>query len=383
MPDVNDSRPSLLIMSYSRLFRDARVLRQIRLFRDEYAVTTVGYGPAPEGVVAHHQIPEDVVYWHIDRKLVVARIYQRAFDTAPITRWARAQLAGQQFDVILANDLQPVPVAIGMRPRGGVHVDLHEYVTRQQEEVWRFRTFLAPYYGYLIKKWVRRADSVTTVGFTLAEQYEEEFGVRCGVVFNAPERRALTPGEVADPVRLVHAGGATPTRLEMMLAAVEQVQNGATLDLFLVDSGSGYAGSVRDRYADHPRINVHEAVPTSELVNTLHRFDVGVHILTPVSFNHRYAMPNKLFDYVQARIGVLIGPSPEMAGVVQEYDLGWVSEDFSPGSVARTIDGLTREDVARAKAASDRAADVLCAEEQVGGWAEPVRVLAEKALERR
>lgn len=382
MPDVNDARPSLLIMSYSRLFRDARVLRQIRLFRDEYAVTTVGYGPAPEGVVAHHQIPEDVVYWHIDRKLVVARIYQRAFDTAPITRWARAQLAGQEFDVILANDLQPVPVAIGMRPRGGVHVDLHEYVTRQQEEVWRFRTFLAPYYGYLIKKWVRRADSVTTVGFKLAEQYEDEFGVRCGVVFNAPERRALTPGEVADPVRLVHAGGATPTRLEMMLAAVEQVQSGATLDLFLVDSGSGYAGSVRDRYADHPRIIVHEAVPTSELVNTLHRFDVGVHILTPVSFNHRYAMPNKLFDYVQARIGVLIGPSPEMAGVVQEHDLGWVSEDFSPESVARTIDGLTREDVVRAKAASDRAADVLCAEEQVGGWAEPVRALAEKALGR-
>src|SRR5699024_4617996 len=136
MPDVNDTRPTLLIISYSRLFRDARVLRQIRLFRDDYAVTTVGYGPAPEGVVAHHQIPEEVVYWHVDRKLVVARIYQRAFDTAPITRWARERLLGQTFDIILANDLQPVPVAIQLRPRGGVHVDLHEYVTRQQEEVW-------------------------------------------------------------------------------------------------------------------------------------------------------------------------------------------------------------------------------------------------------
>jgi hypothetical protein len=380
MPDVTDTRPSLLIISYSRLFRDARVLRQIRLFRDDYAVTTVGYGPAPEGVVSHHQIPEEVVYWHVDRKLVVARIYQRAFDTAPITRWAREQLRGQAYDVILANDLQPVPVAIQMQPRGGVHVDLHEYVTRQQEEVWRFRTFLAPYYGHLIKKWVRRAGSVTTVGFKLAEQYEAEFGVRCGVVLNAPERRDLAPGEVADPVRLVHAGGATPARLETMLAAVEQAQGGATLDLFLVDSGSGYAGSVRARYADHPRIHVHDAVPTSELVNALHRFDVGVHILPPVSFNHRYAMPNKLFDYVQARLGVLIGPSPEMAGVVREHELGWVSEDFSAEAVARTIDALTGEEVARAKTASDVAAQVLCAEEQVAGWADPVRVLARKAL---
>ena len=376
---MTDERPRLLIISYSRLFRDARVLRQIRLFRDEYAVTTVGYGPAPEGVVAHHQIPEEVVYWHVPRPLVVARVYQRAFDRAPITGWARAELAGQEFDVVLANDLQPVPVAIELAPRGGVHVDLHEYVTRQQEEVWRFRTFLAPYYGYLIRKWVRRADSVTTVGHKLAEQYEEEFGVPCGVVFNAPERRDLAAGEVGDPIRLVHAGGATPARLETMLAAVEQAQGGATLDLFLVDSGSGYAGSVRERYAEHPRIHVHEAVPTHELVETLNRFDVGVHILPPISFNHRYAMPNKLFDYVQARLGVLIGPSPEMAAVVREHDLGWVSEDFTAEAVARTIDGLTREDVARAKEASGRAAQVLCAEEQVAGWAEPVARLAARA----
>ena len=376
---MTDERPRLLIISYSRLFRDARVLRQIRLFRDEYAVTTVGYGPAPEGVVAHHQIPEEVVYWHVPRPLVVARVYQRAFDRAPITGWARAELAGQDFDVVLANDLQPVPVAIELAPRGGVHVDLHEYVTRQQEEVWRFRTFLAPYYGYLIRKWVRRADSVTTVGHKLAEQYEEEFGVPCGVVFNAPERRDLAAGEVGDSIRLVHAGGATPARLETMLAAVEQAQGGATLDLFLVDSGSGYAGSVRERYAEHPRIHVHEAVPTHELVETLNRFDVGVHILPPISFNHRYAMPNKLFDYVQARLGVLIGPSPEMAAVVREHDLGWVSEDFTAEAVARTIDGLTREDVARAKEASGRAAQVLCAEEQVAGWAEPVARLAARA----
>ena len=188
-----------------------------------------------------------------------------------------------------------------------------------------------------------------------------------------------TPVEDGEPLRLVHAGGATPARLETMLAAVEQVQGGASLDLFLVDSGSGYAGSVRERYADHPRIHVHEAVPTSELVNTLHRFDVGVHILPPISFNHRYAMPNKLFDYVQARLGVLIGPSPEMAALVQKHDVGWVSEGFTAADVARTIDELTREDVARAKAASDVAAHVLCAEEQVGGWAEPVRALARKA----
>lgn len=376
---MSDERPSLLIMSYSQLYRDARLLRQIRLFSSDYAVTTCGYGPAPDGVVAHHRIPDEIVYWRTDRRLVVARLYQRAYDTSPITTYLRGILAPGEFDVILANDVLSVPLAVSLAARGGVHADLHEYATRQQSEVWRWRRFIAPYYAYLVRRWVRRADSATTVGHKLAQQYGTEFGVQCGVVLNAPARADLPEGPVADPIRLVHAGGATPVRLETVLEAMDLVTSGATLDLFLVDSGSGYAGRVRERYANHPRINVHDAVPTDELVSTLNGFDVGIHVLLPVSFNHRYAMPNKLFDYVQARLGVLVGPSPEMAALVREHGLGWVSQDFTPESVARTIDALTPESVREAKAASDRAAQVLCAEEQVSGWAEPVAALARRA----
>lgn len=371
--------PSLLIISYSQLYRDARLLRQIRLFSTDYAVTTCGYGQAPEGVVQHHRIPDHIVYWRTDRHLVVARRYQRAYDRAPITTYLRGVLRPGEFDVILANDLLSVPLAVTLVPRGGVHADLHEYASRQQEEVWRWRTFLAPYYAFLVRRWVRRTDSVTTVGPRLAEQYGREFGVDCGVVLNAPGRVDLATGAVGEPIRLVHAGGATPLRLETVLAAMELVTSGATLDLFLVDSGGGYLATVRDRYADHPRVRVHPAVLTDHLVATLNAFDVGIHILPPVSFNHRYAMPNKLFDYVQARLGILVGPSPEMAAVVREHGLGWVSEDFTAESVARTIDALTPEAVTGAKSASDRAAQVLCAEEQVGGWVEPVARLAERA----
>lgn len=379
MPRVSDPRPRLLIISYSQIHRDARLIRQIRLFGPDYEVVTCGYGPRPDGVAEHVEIPAGISSWRTDRRLVVARLYRRAFDHAPVTRVVRDLLAGQRFDVILANDVQPVPIAIELDPRGGVHADLHEYATRQQEEVWRFRVFLAPYLGYLIRTWVTQADSVTTVGAALAREYRREFGLDCGVVLNAPPRAELPVTEVGEPIRLVHAGGATPGRLESLLAAMERVTSGATLDLYLVDSGSGYAGQVRQRYAEHPRIHVHDAVPTDQLVPTLNRYDVGVHILPPVSFNHTYAMPNKLFDYIQARLGVLVGPSPEMAEVVRSHRLGWVSEDFSPESVARTIDHLDAEQVRAAKAGSDRAAQVLCAEEQVAGWAVPIAALAERA----
>lgn len=379
MSPVTDERPTLLIISYSRLYRDARLLRQIKLFSTDYAVTTCGYGPAPEGVVEHHQIPNEIVYWRTDRKLVVARLYQRAYDRAPITAYLRGVLNPGTFDVILANDVMSVPFAVSLKPRGGVHADLHEYATRQQEEVWRWRQFISPYYAFLLRKWVTKASSATTVGEALAKEYGREFGIDCGVVLNAPARADLPEGLVAEPIRLVHAGGATPLRLEILLEAMDHVTSGASLDLYLVDSGSGYANKVRQRYADHPRVHVHEAVPTDQLVETLNGYDVGVHILAPVSFNHRYAMPNKIFDYVQGRLGVLVGPSPEMAALVKERELGWVSEDFTPESVAKTIDALTPDGVRAAKAASARAAQILCADEQVQGWADRIAELARKA----
>lgn len=382
MRAVTDTRPRLLILSFSQLYRDARLLRQINLFSTEFAVTTCGYGPAPEGVVAHHEIPSHLTARQLDRKLLVARRYQQAYDRLPITRQVRGMLGSSEFDVILANDVDAVPIAVGLQPVGGIHADLHEYATRQQEEFWRFRWFIAPYLAFLIRTYVRQADSVTTVGAKLAQQYEEEFGVPCGVVLNAPHRADLPVGQVGDPIRLVHAGGATPARLDTMLAAMDLVTTDTTLDLFLVDSGGGYVEQVRQRYVGHPRVSVHEAVPTNELVATLNAFDVGIHILPPISFNHRYAMPNKLFDFVQARLGVLTGPSPEMAALVREHDIGFVTSDFTPESVAQQIDALTPQVVQTAKEHSDHAAQFLCAEEQVVGWVAPVKALAEQAATR-
>lgn len=371
----------VLVMSFSPLRSDARVLRQVRLLLAEgYRVSTLGYGEAPDGVAEHLRIPDEAVSWHKDRVRLLTRRFRAAYRTAPVVRAATHLLTDRQgrYDVVLANDIDTLPLALDLAPCGGVHADLHEYHPRQREELPRWRWFVAPYYRWLVRTYGPRADSVTTVGQRLAEEYGREFGLRCGVVYNAPERSDLPVGAVGDPVRIVHAGHATAGRLGTVLEAMELVRSGATLDLYLVQGGA-YAEQLTVRYADHPRVRVHEAVPPADLVRTLNAYDVGIHVLPPVSFNHRYAMPNKLFDYVQARLGVLIGPSPEMAGVVREHELGWVSEDFSAEAVARTIDALTAEEVARAKAASDVAAQVLCAEEQVAGWAEPVRELARKA----
>jgi hypothetical protein len=372
------SRPSLLILSFSDIRGDARVLKQVREFTSDYDVTTCGYGEAPDGVVEHLRIPSDAPSWRFDRVALVLRRFERAYRGNRAVVEAERLLGGRVFDVVLANDLDTVPLAIGLHPRGGVHADLHEYTPRQRYEDLRWRVFFAPLMAWLVRTYVRRADSVTTVGEGVAAEYERVFGVRAGVATNAAPYVESAPTPVGEPIRLVHSGAGLRNRnITLMLDAVDRVTRPVTLDLYLTENDPGLIAELRDRQSD--RVRLHAPVPYSELIRTLSEYDVGVFVLPPINFNYRWALPNKLFDFVQARLGIIVGPSPEMARVVERHGLGAVVGGFSADDLAREIEALTTERVAEWKAASDRAAVELSSETQVRVWRDAVDALAARA----
>lgn len=375
-----DERPRLLIIALSPLTADARVLRQIGLFADRYAVTTVGYGPAPEGVVEHLSVPDEIISWHLDRRWVLLRRYQAAYDTAPVISHLTDRLEPGRWDVVLANDVETVPLAVRLRPAGGVHADLHEYASRQNEESRRWRWFVAPYRRWLVRTWVTRADSVTTVGAILAREYRREFGIEAGVVPNAAPYAERSPRPVGDPLRLVHSGAARRNRsLGVMLDAVRLTQRPVTLDLYLVPNDPAYLDELRAAAVDLPQVRLHEPVSPDELVQRLGECDVGVFVLPPLTFNYLNTLPNKFFDFIQARLAIVVGPSPEMAELVHEHGLGVVTPDFTAQALAQAIDDLTPAAVAEFKAASHAVAHRLSAQEQVRGWAEAVAALADRS----
>ncbi len=370
------SRPRLLILAFSPLRSDARVLRQIRLLSDDCAITTVGYGEAPPGVVEHIRIPDEIVAWHKDRRMLIARRYQRVYDTMPVIRHLRSVLQPGSWDAVLANDVETVPLALTLGA-GGVHADLHEYASRQNEESWRWRSFVAPYQRWTVRRWVSHADSVTTVGAELAAEYRREFGIDAGIVVNASPYADRSPTPVGSPLRLVHSGLARRNRsLEVMIDAVRATRREVTLDLYLMPNDLAYLAELVEIAADLPQVRFHEPVSPGELGECLARCDVGVFVLPPLTFNYRYTLPNKFFDFVQARLGIIVGPSPEMAGLVERHNLGLVLDDFSAQGLAAALDALSDEQVAAFKAASHQVAEELSAERQIQGWADAISAIA-------
>ncbi|GAA1712412.1 glycosyltransferase [Brachybacterium phenoliresistens] len=389
MPHPASTRQRVLILSFSPISRDARVLKQVRLLTPDYDVVTCGYGPAPEGVVEHLQIPDHLVSWRLDRPAAILRRYSRVQERQEVVSWAREHLSRGAYDVILADDAETVPLALELAPRGGVHADLHEYASRQKEGNRRWRTFVAPYVRWLVRTHVTRADSVTTVAEGLAAEYRREFGIEAEVVTNAAPWRDGAPQPVSDPIRLVHSGAALPDRhLEVMIEAMGMIERPMHLDLYLTRNDPAYIDRLRTLAEEvcartgREVVRVLDPVPYEELVETLAGYDVGVFSIPPVSFNYTWTLPNKIFDFVQARLAIVVSPSPEMARLVREWDLGEVADDFDADALARTLEALTPQRIAEAKQASDRAAEPLSAENQVRVWGDAIDALARQARSR-
>lgn len=372
---MTGGRRTLLILSFSPIVSDARLLKQIAVFRDDYDIVTCGYGPTPDGVREHITIPDELAVWRYPRLLVILRQYRRAYRGNAAIAAATRALAGRTFDVAIANDVDAMGVVLSAAVRDGIHADLHEYAPRQHEELLRFRLFVKPFIEWMCRRHVARADSWTTVSAGLARAYEKRFGFRAEVVTNAAPYVVTEPTPGHRPLRLVHSGAALRNRhLGVLVDGVLAAQE-ATLDLYLTPNDPGYLQELRDTASRSDRITLHDPVPYRMLAETLRGFDVGVHILPPVNFNNRWALPNKIFDYVQARLGVICGPSPEMAEYVRRYGIGWVADDFTAAALTRTIDGLTASDVNAAKAASHEHARELSSESQVAIWRRAVDAL--------
>jgi hypothetical protein len=366
-------RPRLLILSFSPISSDARLLKQIDAFRERYEVTTLGYGPDPEGVVRHVRLPDDRVFWRYDRRDVVLRRYSRAYWSNPAVSFVGEALAGEQFDVVIANDIDTVGAALALEPGWGVHADLHEYAPRQKDDNRRWRLFVSPFVRWMCRRFLPGAKSITTVGAGIAREYERRFGVRAEVVTNSAPYADVSPTPVHAPIRLVHSGACLPGRgIDQIVEAVERTTTPVTLDLYLMPNDPGFLERLKDRAAGNDRIRLHDPVPYSALLDTLNANDVGVHVLPPVNFNNAWALPNKFFDYVQARLGVITGPSPEMKSVIDQRGVGAVAAGFGADDLVRVFDGLTPETVAQWKQASDAAALDLSAGEQVAVWVRAV-----------
>jgi glycosyltransferase involved in cell wall biosynthesis len=373
----------VLILSFSDHGRDPRVHRQLEALGERHELFAAGFGaPAMRVPFVDLRPPSAPLAARRSQALGLVRVLARRFESAywrnRTHRFALGRLEGRRFDAVVANDVDTLPLALRLAGPAPVIFDAHEYYPDHFVQVWWWRLLLRPHFRYLCRRYMPRAAAVTTVSPGLAERYLSELGVRAEVLLNAPAAEALEPTPVELPIRLFHHGVADRRRnLERTIELLRLLDERFTLELMLIDDGTGELDRLRRLAAEDERISFRAPVPMAEIARVANAHDIGVFLLPPRTPNQLHVLPNKLFEFIQGRLAVAIGPSPEMAAAVERYGCGVVAEDFSAAALARALAELDPERVAELKRRSSAAAAELTSERAAARLNE----LVERALE--
>ena len=346
----------VLVLSFSDLKYDARVTRQIKWLSANYKVTVVCFGERSDIENIQYKVIQQIPLTPT-KKLFLAislglRFYGLAYSIQHGYLSTLKKLNLPSFDLIVANDIETLPLAIKLKPSAKVFFDAHEYAPKHFEDKLWWKLLFGPWYRYLCKKYIPKTDAMTTVCSGLANEYQKEFGVKPVIITNATRFYDLEATNVSEKIKIVHHGIINKSRrIENMVSVMGILGDRYHLDLILMlpeyasESTAVYFHNLKAEIRKTSNIRILPSLSNEDIVPAINNYDIGLFLLEPINFNYTHALPNKLFDFIQGRLAIAIGPSPEMARIVKKYELGVISEDFSPESLAKSIKNLSKEDI--------------------------------------
>lgn len=370
--DLITSGPSkrALVMCYSTVESDARVTKQIRwLEAAGYRVDVLSRGPEhPEASGRSFKIGEPshrlklIFFALMPPRVRFHNVFERYIPTE--------ELAKQEYDVVVVNDHYLLPWAVKAVPsfaRGPVVLDLHEVYWNNGTSL-AYRAVIAHYDAWLM---TFIDDPVFTRHLTFAEGaadlYQKRAGLpRPGVIRNAAPYVDQEPTPV-DPEKivLVHHGYAVEERgIDLMLDAAMELEPRFSLKLMVLGDERALAPLRRHPAIAAGRAEFREPVGVTEVARALNEYDLELIFFPPRFPNNIYALPNKFFEAVQGRLGVVIGHSQEIVPFVEEYGLGIVVDGWTGRDLAARLNRLSADDITALKLASHRAARELSAESE-------------------
>mgnify|MGYP006307837467 CR=1 FL=1 len=96
---------------------------------------------------------------------------------------------------------------------------------------------------------------------------------------------------------------------------------------------------VKDKALDK-KVSIKDRIPFQELPDITRKADLGIALEENIGLNYYYALPNKLFDYIQAGVPVIVSPFPEMQKIVNKYEIGAIYDHKDPQMLAKKINEI-------------------------------------------
>ena len=370
-------RKRILIVSFSPIASDPRVLRQINELQGPYDVTVAGFGQFKQDDVTYIELPQERRNLY-EKFRAAQRLTTSSFSSyeahLEVSKATRSLGSTGSYDLYIANDVQCLPSVLDLAHGAPVILDAHEYSLDMSGPPGLRGVLMARYHQWLCETFIPQAQTVITVSEPIARAYSKHLGITQPIVIpNAPPFEDLQPSPVtADRIRLVHHGVVGPARgIDILIQAFLQLPENYELHLYLVTDSETLQG-LKNLCGSCDRITFHRPIPTRQIAQQINQYDVFVFAAQPTCFSDEFALPNKFFESVQARLAQFTTPMPAIKDAIETHGLGQTSDSFDADSFAKGLLELTVEQIRYSKESSAIAAALLSWEQYVQSFRQTV-----------
>lgn len=291
-----------------------------------------------EGLNENEKQGEDIEIWRI-------RLRTRNLPKSPLFHFMKyiefffkAIIFAKNKNIDIVNvhllALLPLGVIIKYITKSKLVYDAHELET-EVEGLKGLRKFLSK----IVEKFlIRQADLTIVVGKEIERWYLKEYGkIPIVTVMNCPvyqhiKKTDLLRQELKIPRRykivLYQGGFGTARGIQLLLEAFKNKDIQGEFAIVFMGYGE-YESEIKVASTQHSNIFFKPAVDPSIVLNYTSSADIGISLIQDSNLSDHYCLPNKLFEFIMARLPVVISNLPEMTDIVKKYDIGRVLNKWS------------------------------------------------------
>ena len=256
-------------------------------------------------------------------------------------------------DVVHCHDLSALPIGVKIKKlcKCKLIYDSHELWSDASANK-QYPLMLIKAKHALEKKGIKKANAVITVCDSIANKLQEQFYLekKPTVIRNIPLRKQIQYKHnlfrekfdiKPDEKIILYQGAVQKGRsIEKIIQAMSHIHN----NIVFVVLGNGTLVEALKQLARklrlEKRVFFHEAVSNQVLLNYTNSADLGISLIENYCLSYYYALPNKMFEFIQANIPVLCSDFPEMKNIIENFGVGEVVNPEDPLAIANVINSM-------------------------------------------
>ena len=347
----------VLVSVFNNLSTDQRVEKVCRtLSENGFTIELIGnnWGGLPD-------LKRD---YPVSRIILKSKILRYAYVEFQWKLYKELLKKADQHTILLSNDLDTLlpNYMVSKKLNLPLVYDSHEIFTempsvngRFTQNIWRsLESFIAPKLKFMM-----------TASESYADWFHKTYGIERPVVVQNFPLKSGNPQDysiVNSPKVIIYQGVINPSRgLDKLIPEMHKIENA---ELWIAGDGpkkEEFQELTKNLGLDDKVKFIGKILP-EKLREITQKADLGVSIEENNGLSYYFSMPNKISDYIQARIPVVVSDFPEMRKVADHFKAGEKIRDYN--ELAQKIQLVLNNGKHSYKDALDHAASQLCWENE-------------------